>query len=278
MKKIYLLLLAAVCGSGMAMAQDGDYLPLLREGVKWVYLYQDMVDYPESFPGWYEESDYNPQTGFFGRGNEFYYFTIQGEETVDGLKYKRLYCSFTANFDFEHTEPIAFVREENRKVYAVENKKASNQFVKPYHFTPLVGGIGESVLYDFGNPAEMATKLDAELLPAASVTLGGSTVPAWILKFNEYEQIKLIEGIGPDGISADKPSGMDWLSFPCNSDNPLTCMAPTRIGLVGVMDADGNYIYKGTCYTEPARGDLNGDGRVDVEDVNALINIILKLE
>ena len=51
------------------------------------------------------------------------------------------------------------------------------------------------------------------------------------------------------------------------------------IGLHHMEDADGNIIYYGKAYdAEPLKGDMNHDGIIDVEDVNALINIILKLD
>ena len=52
----------------------------------------------------------------------------------------------------------------------------------------------------------------------------------------------------------------------------------SHVGLHHMEDADGNIIYKGAAYTEPIAGDLDGDGLVDVEDVNAAINIILKIK
>ncbi|MBO7609443.1 MAG: hypothetical protein J6S96_04505, partial [Muribaculaceae bacterium] len=53
----------------------------------------------------------------------------------------------------------------------------------------------------------------------------------------------------------------------------------SHIGLHHIEDADGNIIYYGKAYKSNAvSGDVDGNGMVDVEDVNAAINIILKLK
>ena len=245
---MFFLITAMLLMSSVAKAQSDDYTPLVREGVKWVYLYNDQVECADNFPDWYSEDDYDQETGFFGNGKEFYYFEFQGDEIIDGVTYKKLYCTFNVNSDLKQLLPIAFCREENGKVYTIENPAATNQFANQYHFLPLMGGINDNLLYDFANPENMATTINANIEQTQSTNCGNQQVRSWLLKTEDNKMFRLIEGVGPDGEASGIISGMDFLSFPYTNDNPFTCMAPTRKGLVGLLDANGQFIYKGSCY------------------------------
>ena len=119
MKRIIVIMLVSVA-VGLTSYAD-DYLPLLREGVKWVYL--------EKFHGMTEDfSDATVDT-------RFYTIELKGDTVVDGNTYKKCYRYSDTEWDYDlciegincsKSEPAALLREEGRVVYAYN---ANNVFV-----------------------------------------------------------------------------------------------------------------------------------------------------
>ena len=118
----------------------------------------------------------------------------------------------------------------------------------------------EIIVYDFNNPKGFAFRHTMEL--------NGDVL-------NVYQSLALsgdgllIEGIG---YVHDK---MGDLLCPEFTFSPGIQYRTT--GLSHVADAEGNVIYKGPNYSveENPCGDLNGDGVVDVSDVNVIIDVVL---
>ena len=87
-----------------------EYLPLLREGVKWVY--------SEEFHDIYNinEGDINLSD------SRKYTIELRGDTVIAGETYKKCYrvCDNEVNWTelaFSKTQPVAFLREEGKKVY-----------------------------------------------------------------------------------------------------------------------------------------------------------------
>ena len=92
-----------------------EYIPLLHEGVKWVY-------YEKKY---YLENPYaEAEPGPVLTDSRFYTIEIKGDTVIDGTTYKKCYrySDIDWNEDFvmpcSNTEPYAFLREEDRTVYA----------------------------------------------------------------------------------------------------------------------------------------------------------------
>ncbi|MBP3738694.1 MAG: hypothetical protein J6I72_06555 [Muribaculaceae bacterium] len=261
MKKIYTLMLALLCYSGMAMAQDSDYLPLLREGVKWVYA-ESYTDYAEDAT----MQDMNTETR-----NRLYTIEVKGDTIIDGIGYKKVYRHsadlwnsdwFYDVPDCSGIQPVACLREEGRTVYARTLNDPTHEIGEWFNQLKSETSQGhEVILYDFQESEEGLFKR------YGTVQIGAETKDTY---YSAEIGVVIAEGLG-----VIEPGGelvmIDYVE--CRTGYPNDF-----VRLHHVEDADGNIIYKGEAYTEPARGDLNGDGRVDVEDVNALINIILKVE
>ena len=55
----------------------------------------------------------------------------------------------------------------------------------------------------------------------------------------------------------------------------MTCYCSEVMGLIKLTDLDGNLLYKGACFEVLPSGDINDDGKVDISDVNEVINMML---
>ncbi len=100
---ILFAMLALLCN----VMQANDYQPLVREGVKWIYAYVPMYD---------ESGNYSRFT-----------IEIRDEIELDGVKYKKCWRTYKDG----ETELLAYVREENKCVYAVLPYHDSDSHTNP---------------------------------------------------------------------------------------------------------------------------------------------------
>ena len=94
MKKIILYTLLMLFGATQALANDYEYVPFVREGVKWVYDY----DYDGDTPATLE---------------------LKGDTIINGKTYKAMhyYCGQSINTGND-TVPV-YLREEDKVVYGI---------------------------------------------------------------------------------------------------------------------------------------------------------------
>lgn len=201
MRTIYAVLLLAV-SSAVAMAQEDGYVPQVREGVEWGYSCAIVV------PG----------------GNvDYLRLQFNGKTTINDREYYNLY-RYNSYFLFTQTAPpVAWMREENKKVYAIFNPE----------YKDLVVNHGCEIYGDFDNQEVLI--MDYSLSPDESFTVGTQTsgMTATCLSVepimigDSYRQIftlslesefygemgifKLVEGIGP--LSYNFPGAGSFL-FP----------------------------------------------------------------
>lgn len=166
MKRILFLLCGVLFYTGFCMA-DASYLytPLVREGVVWVYLYND-ID---------EMSTDNNYTS--------YKLQFSGIETIDDIEYHKLY-RYTNSINLDDA-PVAYMREDEDKVV----------------YCRLTTGQPEQILYDFGNPADFYPNRYTRwhgltIADVSTVEYGGATHNCY--SFNVLTETNLIEGIGFD--------------------------------------------------------------------------------
>ena len=202
MNKILVSLLALL-GFTQAVAQDYEYVPFVREGVKWVYYY----DSPFETVG----DEFIPQ------GRHYYTLELKGDTVIDGKHYKpmHLYSGDAINEESD-TIPV-YLREENKVVYAlaIDDKRYAEcpigigeDCLVTYRsvICPIVTG-QEYILYDFNDPAEFYENHDVYIaLYAGSymVSIGNRMrkchgVATNDFIFNGY----VIEGIGYAGGDLD---------------------------------------------------------------------------
>ena len=297
MKKFQLFLLAAFMGVITTQA----YVPLVREGVKWVYMFDNTI---------YIEGD------LVGSGDFLYFYQFNGDTLINGDTYKKLYCSLSREMNTEKMCPVAFLREVDKKVYALQCKKPHHEF-EGTNFYPSIeiynnygfweiddGLLDEGLIYDFGdmNVTQSLYSFweDDDFCPKeGETTFNGQTVKTHVLS-----DIYLVEGVGPDGSPDRWLEGYGDFLEPLPIENFLVGTRQIKSGLVAVEDLNGNVLYKGIRHYEPGGyinffnvdvshvsklidallgkkpielmfDDVNADEKVDVTDVNLLIDHIL---
>ena len=162
MKKI-VLLAAMLLGTLATYAQTDDYTPLVREGSEWCYL-----------GDCYQSKKYI-QYGITVL-EVYHYYRFEGDTVAYNHKYKilnryeTLLCERSDGsrflMDYEIWEPFAFVREENKKVYAcqcrshVHRNTGYDEYSDEIISTASMGGIDivnidgnlqEALMYDFND-------------------------------------------------------------------------------------------------------------------------------
>ena len=147
MKKTLLLTLLALLGMTQAVAQEYEYVPFVREGVKWVYSI------------WEEYTVENPDNPT--RGDNWYYRTLElkGDTIINGKTYKAMHkCVADEMSEPSDVIPI-YLREEDKKVYGIvpdgkfydDAPIGDFQFGTQEYFDAIHSG-QEFLLYDFTDP------------------------------------------------------------------------------------------------------------------------------
>lgn len=222
------LLLSAItalaCWSGIDMVAQ-DYVPVVREGVKRVYLYDKGVD--ENGP--------------------FVYYTeeMRGETTINGISFKNLYRYFSNELDENTTEPYAYIREVDKKVYAVLNDQVNlgdfNLYNNGY---PKIESenyeaFGEYLIYDFNDfVAFYDDNSMYKIVSTGEEAVGDAMRTAYYL--NEAKTGLILESVGAvtEG-SLLFPFVSRWVNGP----------HPHTLGLSHVIE-NGAIVYKSPRYEE----------------------------
>ena len=247
MKKIFTtMLLALVCGMAL-QAQDADYQPLVREGVRWIN---------RSFI-YFEGAIFDPHYyGIEFSGDTI--INVNGTQVV----FKKCY-SFVINKDyyssainFSKLTPAAYMMEEDKKVYCL-------------NFWAMITHRPPTILYDFSH-SEQAILGDTsgEGLTESFTFVGTETICGHECRVfsNGADFGKLVESIGL--------VSRNWGDLIDAAWEPLAVSAESYYGLSFVIDTNGNIIYRGPNYRFFA-SDINGDNKVDISDVNEVINVML---
>ena len=268
MKAKSILLIIAMACSLAASA----YVPLVREGVKWVY---------------YWDYDNEPNDGVIYHCE--YAMEISGDSVVNGVTYKKLYFHPLSE-PIGLSEPYALVREENKVVYFYYDPytlpgiycDTFYWYIEWCDSPPLVAGetTNEWVLYDFNDVNRPFSNLMIEFLEeyggrysaipeytySKTIELQGESAKVYVADFpTQY----LIEGLGYVGL-LDMTYPQGWLYTASDICSAMPMGYPFYYYEFSYMaDNEGNVLYKGPAYTKMC--DNNHDGKVDGDDLNRLI-------
>ena len=269
MKKTLLISILILLGMSQAAAQEYEYVPFVREGVKWVYFYNNRGNQ-------YYPPDPDLQTGTVYLNLEF-----KGDTLINGKDYKALHKYYRNAINEENDTIPIYLREENKVVYGIVPDG------KTYADCPIgnicEGGVifedirdgNEFVLYDFQDPvaywdSHYNISPYYQLLSIDTIAIGNHHVKQYANTLGGPEPFYIIEGIGIDA------PGDSYTLFPCRPG--FTGYYDTSFHLSHVVE-NGEIIYKGIYY-DPALfdeipGDVNGDGEINIADANSVIDIVV---
>ena len=237
MKKILfgLLMLLGITG---VQAQESEYVPVVREGVKRVYLYDKGVD----------------ENGPF----VFYTEEMRGDTTINGIPFKKLYRYFSGELDVNTTYPYAYIREVDKKDYAVLNDQVNlgdfNLYKNGY---PKIESenyeaFGEYLIYDFNDfVAFYDDNSMYKIVSTGEEAVGDAMRTAYYL--NEAKTGLILESVGAvtEG-SLLFPFVSRWVNGP----------HPHTLGLSHVIE-NGAIVYKSPRYEE-MQNKVNPTGISDI--------------
>ncbi len=187
--KLLLITMLALLGMTQATAQDYEYVPFVREGVKWVYFIRD----------YHYDSYNNPE-----QGNNVVYRTLElkGDTVINGKTYKAMH-KYSGDCINEQNDTIpVFLREEDKVVYGIIPDGRSFDDCPVYNYFDSVNYYNgqEFILYDFKDPITYWEGFDySEFHPyhhlyTDTISIGNHLAKRYVGEmWSEFQQI---EGIG----------------------------------------------------------------------------------
>ena len=206
------------------LAKDYEYVPFVREDVKWV------CSYPTNY----------------GQDEGFFTLELKGDTVIDGHVYKLMHKYAGENIDLSNDEIPICLREEDRVVYGiVPGGKTSSECPIGISYDTLmlekIASGQEFVLYDFQDPVGFIEDfvkpgyMPHNVIPDM-VTIAGKRARRFIFNHGGTDYC-MIDGIGYDGIA---------------QGTPLSVMSiPERIRLSRVEE-NGEIIYRSEHYCSDA--------------------------
>ena len=189
-KKLMTMLLALL-GFSQVIAQEYEYVPFVREGVKWMYYIRNYDYYWDYYT--------NP-----ARGDNVAYrtFEMRGDTVINGKTYKAVHkYSGDAINEEQDTIPV-FLREEDKIVYAilpdVELFYSDCPIGNPNVYNDGRWEGEEFLLYDFQDPIGYWTGIEGYLnLQVDTVIVGDHLAKRYV---GDYADFCVVEGVGAMGF------------------------------------------------------------------------------
>ena len=210
-----------------AAAQDYEYVPLVREGVKWVC---------------YSEIPISTYTI-----KHFFTLEFKGDAVINGVTYKAMHYYSGEEIDSNNDTIPVYMREEGKVVYAIvpDGKTYEECPIDCFSDSTINEDIiagREFVLYDFNDPiAFIMSKVPQNDNPTNPIThpvmfqnfmLGDRSVKRYVFRTRMMPGACFIEGIGCDALYQGYP-----LAFPNDQQS-----GESRMYLDHVIE-DGKVIY-----------------------------------
>ena len=108
MKKTLIIIMMALLGMSQMVAQEDEYeyVPFVREGVKWVCYYQN-------------DGGYSIMDQYFGPGKTYFTLELKGDTVIDGQEYKALHKYGGEGINTADDTVLMYLRENDRVVYGI---------------------------------------------------------------------------------------------------------------------------------------------------------------
>ena len=203
MKKTITLMMLALLGMSQMAAQDYEYVPFVREGVKWIYSIQDYNYHADYYT--------NP-----ARGDNRIYRTIEikGDTVIGGKTYKAVHKYSGDAIDMENDTIPVYLREEDKKVYAIvpdarhyDDCMLGNYYYQcQQEYADSVLSGNEFILYDFKDPISYWSRWNSDEdewfnvnLQMDTVAVGDHLAKRYLNTNSAWDGFQIIEGIGAFG-------------------------------------------------------------------------------
>ena len=211
-----------------ASADEYQYSPLVKEGKKWVEYYENTMDFTSGI----------------------IYYQFKGETEINGITYHNLYATLNSDKIANETTPIAYVREQDRKVFAIVNE--SNVVDFPQGYYPLEidrcqydASSNEFFIYDFNDiTSPYDTSGFAGEVNISQTDVNGQMVNIYSVPSNE---IIYFDDAGMDKHEFVVQEGVGTLHEVFINPWPFYPTNGLHFNLAWVED-DGQYLYKGAFY------------------------------
>ena len=184
-------------------AQEYEYVPFVREGVKWVCYY---YNFRNAYP--YDE--------YFKPGKTYFTLELKGDVEINGIVYKAMHKYSGDAIDPENDTVLICLREQDKVVYGIvpDGKKYPDFFIGyGIDLNSEINAGNEFVLYDFNNTDTWCQWIyrrnpdRIESVESDLIDLGGKPATRHTYIMNELYRIPMyfIEGIGVDGYYSCYP-------------------------------------------------------------------------
>ncbi len=267
MKRNTLSIILALIGLTQAGANEYVYMPFVREGVKWVYYYVN-------------EDGFYPADPVLGKGKVYMNLEFKGDTVINGLTYKAMHKYHGNAINAQNDTVPIYMREKDKIVYAiVPDGKVYLDCPIGNSFSPGIYDCiregKEFILYNFNDPVAYWDHLvnqsgyndQYQHSYTDTISLGTHLAKQYVGNLSGGD-FRIIEGLGIDAFS----------SYTLYFFMVLPTGGGTYYSLSHVVE-DGEIVYKGQKFDESIlenkRGDVNGDGELNISDVTILIDILL---
>ncbi len=201
MKKYFIISFLALLGMSQAAAQEYEYVPFVREGVKWIC------------------------SNYYTLQQSHFTLELKGDAVINGVTYKAMHYYSGEEIDSNNDTIPVYMREEGKVVYAIVPDG------KTYEGCPIgfdhdaetqekIAAGEEFVLYDFNDAEGFIGRWIDMPFQACTVIPDMTAVGGWLAK--RYiakidDEFCAIEGIGYDGLKSWYTLGnrdhyvLDWV-------------------------------------------------------------------
>ena len=270
MKKNLILLLLAVLGLAQQLsAQVHEYIPFVREGVKWVCYFNSY------YCNAYNEMEW---ARYYPQGKTYFTLELKGDTVINGNTYKKMHKYSGASINESNDTVLVYLREEDKIVYGIIPNYYPDFFVgygmwwdnpAVNIFQAALNG-EEFILYDFNDTENYYSTIYSG---ASSYWApyhdnyfsydGFDKIPVgdkmakryrFNYKFSYNSDLYFIEGVGFDGHRYGYTLGYLYL----NRDQSMHTHYDGFY--LSHVEEDGRIIYKGVNYEQV----MPNDGRMPI--------------
>lgn len=255
MKKRILIFLLALVGMTQLSAQESDYIPFVREGVKWVCYYNS----------YYGSTIYSIDN-YYPIGKTYFTLELKGDTVINDQTYKKMHKYRGDGINEENDTVVVYLREENRIVYGIMPVLYYDMFYVGYGrmiYDPAVNIVQaarngeEFVLYDFSDPENYYNTIyngSISYLGCDEIPVGEKMARRYLYDCWDYHP-RFIEGIGYDGYFSGYTLGYLYLS---TRDDFVD--SQYQGFFLSHVEENGKIIYKGINYEQV----MPTDGRLPI--------------